>query len=142
MLDLHVEKASENHYKKGIVIADLFVEDQKHFLPLPAQPFNVCRYESYKADGYGKICVDGRHFYSTCPENHHKRVMVGIRAHYIDILTPLERHLYQAGFGSEHMRMYQDARESSSKRFCKTHRMMLVQGDIKYEPKHHWKEWQ
>lgn len=29
LLDLHVGKASENHYKKGIVIADLFVEDQK-----------------------------------------------------------------------------------------------------------------
>lgn len=49
--------------------------------------------------------------------------------------STLERHLYQAGFGSEHMRMYQDARESSSKRFCKPHRMMLVQGDIKYGPK-------
>ena len=31
--------------------------------------------------------------------------------------------------------MYRDARESSSKRFCKPHRMMLVQGDIKYGPK-------
>ena len=31
--------------------------------------------------------------------------------------------------------MYRDARGSSSKRFCKPHRMMLVQGDIKYGPK-------
>lgn len=49
--------------------------------------------------------------------------------------STLERHLYKAGFGSEHLRMYQDARESSSKRFCKPHRMMLVQADIKYGPK-------
>lgn len=47
----------------------------------------------------------------------------------------LERHLYKRGFGKEHMQMYRDARESSSKRFCKPHRMMLIQGDIKYGPK-------
>lgn len=47
----------------------------------------------------------------------------------------LERHLYKRGFGREHMEMYGDARESSSKRFCKPHRMMLIQGDIKYGPK-------
>ena len=41
----------------------------------------------------------------------------------------LQRHLYQVGFGSAHMAIYQDARKSSSKRFCKPHRMMLVQGD-------------
>ena len=49
--------------------------------------------------------------------------------------STLERHLYKRGFGREHMEMYRDARESSSKRFCKPHRMMLIQGDIKYGPK-------
>ena len=46
----------------------------------------------------------------------------------------LQRHMYQAGFGATHMDIYKDARKSSSKRFCKPHRMMLVQGDIKYGP--------
>lgn len=49
--------------------------------------------------------------------------------------STLERHLFNAGFGSEHMLAYRQARESSSKRFCKPHRMMLVQADIKYGPK-------
>ncbi|MCD8012090.1 MAG: DDE-type integrase/transposase/recombinase [Lachnospiraceae bacterium] len=49
--------------------------------------------------------------------------------------STLERHLYNAGFGTEHMKAYRDARESSSKRFCKPNRMMLVQADIKYGPK-------
>lgn len=49
--------------------------------------------------------------------------------------STLQRHLYDAGFGSTHLRAYKEARESSSKRFCKPHRMMLVQGDIKYGPK-------
>lgn len=49
--------------------------------------------------------------------------------------STMERHLYRAGFGVRQMQMYQDARASSSKRFCKPHRMMLVQSDIKYGPK-------
>lgn len=46
--------------------------------------------------------------------------------------STLERYLYRAGFGVRQMQMYQDARQSSSKRFCKPHRMMLLQADIKY----------
>lgn len=46
--------------------------------------------------------------------------------------STMERHLYNAGYGVKQMQMYKDARTSSSKRFCKPHRMMLVQGDIKY----------
>lgn len=46
--------------------------------------------------------------------------------------STLERYLYDAGFGVRQMQMYKDARKSSSKRFCKPNRMMLVQGDIKY----------
>lgn len=46
--------------------------------------------------------------------------------------STLQRHLYKAGFGSTHLQVYAQARSSSSKRFCKPHRMMLIQGDIKY----------
>lgn len=46
--------------------------------------------------------------------------------------STMERYLYRAGFGVRQMQMYNDARKSSSKRFCKPHRMMLLQGDIKY----------
>ena len=31
--------------------------------------------------------MDGKHFYSTRPENANKPVLVGIRAHTVDILT-------------------------------------------------------
>ena len=86
LLEKHQIKAAEEHYKKGTVISELFEEDRKHFLPLPRKPFNVIRYETPKADGFGNICMDGKHYYSTKPENHNKRVLVGIRAHYIDIL--------------------------------------------------------
>ena len=119
LLDKHEKKAAETHYKKGTVISDLFNEDRKHFLPLPAKSFNVCRYETYKADGYGKICLDGKHFYSTKPENHNKRVIVGIRAHYIDILEPngelLVRHMRQYGDSRTDLSDYSTSLEMLSK---------------------------
>ena len=119
LLGQHAKKAAEAHYKKGTAIAELFEEDKKHFLPLPAKPFNVCRYETCKADGYGKICLDGRHFYSTKPENHNQKVMVGIRAHYIDILEPngglLVRHRRQYGEKRTDLTDYSTSLEMLSK---------------------------
>jgi putative transposase len=49
--------------------------------------------------------------------------------------STLQRHLLEAGFGKKQMKKYTEARRSSSKRFCKPHRMMLVQADIKFGPK-------
>ncbi len=49
--------------------------------------------------------------------------------------STLQRHLYNAGFGKKQLRKYNDARKSSSKRFCKPHRMMLAEADLKYGPK-------
>lgn len=46
--------------------------------------------------------------------------------------STLQRHLYKEGFGKKQLKKYNQARESSSKRFCKPHRMMLAQADIKY----------
>ena len=46
--------------------------------------------------------------------------------------STLQRHLYMAGFGKKQMKKYNDARKSSTKRFCKPNRMMLTQSDIKY----------
>jgi hypothetical protein len=36
--------------------------------------------------------------------------------------STLQRYLYQAGFGRKQIKKYTDARESSTKRFCKPHR--------------------
>lgn len=44
----------------------------------------------------------------------------------------LQRYLYKAGFGKKQMKKVTEGEKSSSRRFCKPHRMMLVQGDIKY----------
>ena len=86
LLKRHEEKAQEKHYKKGVSIAELFKKDCSALLPLPRKVFNVCRYEWIKADGYGKICLEGKHYYSTRPENSNRRVLVAIYADKVDIL--------------------------------------------------------
>lgn len=97
-------KASEPHYRKEITISELFESDKKVLLCLPAKAFNVCRYEWLKADGYGKISLDGNHFYSTCPENSGRKVLTGIRAHTVDVLKDSGEIL------CVHKRMYGEAR--------------------------------
>ena len=74
------------HYKKQLPEETLFAADRAALLPLPRRRFNVCRYEYARADGYGKICLDGKHYYSTTPEWAGQSVLIGIRAHTIDIL--------------------------------------------------------
>lgn len=49
--------------------------------------------------------------------------------------STLQRHLFEAGFGRRQMQQYVQEQEASSRRFCKPHRMMLLQADIKYGPK-------
>ena len=48
--------------------------------------------------------------------------------------STMQRHLYGAGLGKKQMKRYAEKRETSSRRFCRPHRMELLQGDIKYGP--------
>lgn len=73
------------HYKKNTIIGELFEQDREALLPLPRHRFDVCRYVYSKADGYGKVEIDGNHHYSTRPEYRGSEVLVGIRAHTVDI---------------------------------------------------------
>lgn len=88
LLERHTEKANELHYKKQVPIGELFQTDCRALLPLPAAAFDVCRYLYLAADGYGKVRTDGNHWYSTCPEYGGAEVLVAVRAHTVDILSP------------------------------------------------------
>ena len=48
--------------------------------------------------------------------------------------STMQKHLYDAGLGRKQMKRYAEKREVSSRRFCRVHRMELVQADIKYGP--------
>lgn len=52
------------------------------------------------------------------------------------VLKPstMQRYLYNAGFGKKQMKKYAEGKATSSRRFCRAHRMELVQGDVKYGP--------
>lgn len=76
------------HYEKETSIGELFREDCAAFLSLPDKEFKAIRYESYTSDGWGNVCVDGCHTYSTIPENTRAKTIVGIGAHTIVALAP------------------------------------------------------
>ena len=104
LLDEHIKKAGEIHYKKGILISKLFKDDLAAMIELPTKSFEVCTYKWVNADGYGKICLDGKHYYSTKPENARRKVLVGIYANVIRVLKENGNILV------EHERQYGDTR--------------------------------
>ena len=108
LLSLHASKAQESHYKKLLPIKDLFEEDTRALLPLPRTAFDPVRYDYLKADGYGKVRIDSRHYYSTSPEYAGQEVLVAIRAHSIDILDDHKRLVVR------HSRVYGERRSDSS----------------------------
>ena len=73
------------HYKKGRSIAELFEEDKKALGSLPEKPFRIERFERVKTDGYGKFCLDGKHWYSSAPELGQREIVVGIGAHAVTV---------------------------------------------------------
>lgn len=73
------------HYKKPGTIRELFEEDRKALAPLPRTPFNAERFEKVIADGYGKICLDGRHWYATSPEFAGRDLVAAIAAHTVTL---------------------------------------------------------
>lgn len=107
LLSLHASKAQESHYKKLVPIKDLFHEDTRALLPLPRTAFDPVRYDYLKADGYGKVRIDSRHYYSTSPEYAGQEVLVAIRAHSIDILDDHKRLIVR------HSRVYGERRSDS-----------------------------
>ncbi|MDI9426687.1 MAG: transposase [Treponema sp.] len=81
LLEMATKDHVRAHYKKCVSIADLF-DDERHALGvLPARPFMVERFERVPTDGYGKFCVDGKHWYSSAPEYGKSEVTIGLKAH-------------------------------------------------------------
>jgi len=108
LLTLHTVKATEEHYKKLQPIGQLFEADRAALRTLPRLPFDAVRYEYLKADGYGKVRVDARHYYSTCPENAGQEVLVAIRAHTVEILDRTSKQRLV-----QHVRNYEPQRSDT-----------------------------
>ena len=98
---------NREHYKKKIDIVELFEEDRSALLRLPAKPFNCLRYEKLKTDGYGKFCLEGKHWYSSSPEMANSEIIAAIGAHRVDVLEGSGVRI------SSHKRIYGKTRTDS-----------------------------
>ncbi len=85
LLDECMGLSGKEHWRKGEPESQLFVEDRLALAGLPANRFNVVRYERRKANGQGKVQVGGRHMYSSAPELAGCELIIGISAFGIDI---------------------------------------------------------
>lgn len=76
------------HYKKERYIHELLEEDKSALLAMPRQRFEACRYVRVKTCGYGKFCLDNKHFYASAPEYAFQDIIVRIGAYTV---APLNR---------------------------------------------------
>ncbi|NLA96512.1 MAG: IS21 family transposase [Clostridiaceae bacterium] len=98
----------KEHYKKLILVGDLFKEDLAAMRDLPDFRFDVIRYETKRSDGYGKICLEGKHYYSSRPELGRQEITVGIRAHVVELYDSIGEHVVT------HERRYGDQRTDTT----------------------------
>jgi transposase len=110
------------HYKKGRPIEELFDEERRSLSPLPAKPFVVERFERVRTDGYGKFCVDGRHWYSSSPEQAGSELVIGLGAHLVKVYQTNGERL------CEHRRHYGESRTDSSDYRTSIQRLMKRPG--------------
>lgn len=98
---------SREHYKKGVLISELFAQEKPAFLSLPTVEYEVCRYDSALANSYGKITLErGARTYSTTPAMAGTVVKVKQTALYVYILDAQLRPVVT------HKRLYGDQKES------------------------------
>lgn len=72
--------SDKRHYLKNEPECQLFVEDAAALADLPAKPFDVVRYGDAKTDKYGKVRLEGRHWYPTSPAYAQRSLHVGYGA--------------------------------------------------------------
>jgi transposase len=79
------ELATATHWRKGLPIAELFVQDVAASQALPGIGFDPVRYESRRADKMGHVLIDGNS-YAAGPAFHGRALTVGLRHDAIEIL--------------------------------------------------------
>jgi len=103
LLELCQVDNAREHYKKEAPICDLFEVDRGALRKWPDQPFEACRYEHVKTNGYGKFVLAGRHTYSSSPMYAEREIVVRIGAWFIEPLDEageaISRH--ERAFGSD-----------------------------------------
>lgn len=83
LLDRSYKSGDKMHYKKRENCLALFEEDCVATVELPRSPFDVVRFETRRADKYGRLHINGC-AYSVSPAAAGKMLTYGARAHTID----------------------------------------------------------
>lgn len=149
LLDQSLDEAAKLKLRKriaednGVSIRSLYRYEQ-HFKSKGYRgllPMNRSKRRSQQLPmNFDELVQEAIHLKREVPERSVRQIITILElenrvSHGVLKRSTLQRYLFKAGFGMKQMQTYVDARQSSSKRFCKPHRMMLVQGDIKYGPK-------
>jgi len=87
LLDECMNYCNKDHYRKGEPQLQLFMGDRLALSELPAAEFQAIRYETPKTDKKGRICLEGKHWYSVGPALALKNVIVGLSAFDVEIHT-------------------------------------------------------
>ena len=95
------------HYRKQVLVADLFSQDRSCLLALPSRRFDVVRWATYTTDKYGIVTVDGVHQYSVSPQMPQSKVVLGFRAHRVEV------HAMSGDLLAEHPRLFGKTRAES-----------------------------
>lgn len=85
LLDRCMGLSDKPHWIKDEVESQLFEQDKAALLGLARKPFSCVRYIARRADKFGKVRVDGKHFYSTSPELARKTLTIGLGAAAVEI---------------------------------------------------------
>jgi transposase len=108
LLERCLARSEKEHYSKGVRELDLFEVDLAALHPLPYSRFEAVTYERMRCDKYGKVCLEGRHRYSTSPEYGCRDVIVGRGAFKVVIVSTEGEPI------AEHERAYGDAPTEST----------------------------
>lgn len=85
LLDRCMELSDKPHWAKGENEKTLFMEDRFAPAGLPGKPFDAVKWERHRADKYGKVCLEGKHRYSSDPSYAGCELICGLRAYTVVI---------------------------------------------------------
>ena len=74
------------HYRKNKLMTELFTDDMRQLLPLPADYFELADYRTYRTDVTAMFTVDGKYTYSTHPDLRKKSIIVKFTSSTVTII--------------------------------------------------------
>ncbi|MGB4618408.1 MAG: IS21 family transposase [Dethiobacteria bacterium] len=96
------------HYSKERLIKELFEDDRKALLPLPAVAFDESEFRSVRTNSYAKFTLNGgKHTYSTAPKYANSELFVRLTAHEVIVLDESYREV------KRHPRLYGEQEQES-----------------------------